>query len=131
LQNPLALVLVEHLYFFELTSPQHLLLLVVPKLKLERCVAMVPEALPYGTDPTPQIRFPETPPHLHQHAKLHVLGLHELPSLDEAKKVRWWRISERQAAVFFAILLGGGVVAPGVEGMVALAPVHFRCLFDG
>src|SRR5918998_5590060 len=55
---------------------------------------MVPEALPYDADPISQIRFPETPSHLHEHAKLHVLRLHET-SL-QANTVRL-RISERQA----------------------------------
>src|SRR5918993_1675061 len=56
---------------------------------------MVPEALPYDADPISQIRFPETPAHLHEHTKFHVLRLHELPSL-QANTVRL-RISERQA----------------------------------
>jgi hypothetical protein len=80
---------------------------------------MVPEALPYGTDPISQIRFSETLLHLHEHANLHVLCPHGGPFL-EAKKVRW-RISERQAAIF-ALLVE--VVAPGVEGLVALVPVR-------
>jgi hypothetical protein len=88
---------------------------------------MVPKTVSYDADPISQIRFPGTPSHLHQHAKLHVLGLHE-PSL-EAKRVERC-ISERQAFTF-AILLGGrGGVAPGVEGLVAMVPVR-RCLFDG
>jgi hypothetical protein len=95
-------VVVEHLYFFnspffKLTSPQQLLLLLIPtflELNLERCVAMVPEALPYDADPISQIRFPETPAYLHEHTKLHVLRLHET-SL-EANTVLL-RISERQA----------------------------------
>ena len=37
--------------------------------------------LPYDPDPVSQIRFPSTPSHLHQHAKKHVLGIHE-PSLN-------------------------------------------------
>jgi hypothetical protein len=69
----LDVVVVEHLYFFnspffELTSPQQLLLVLIPaflELNLERCVARVTEALPYDTDPISQIRFPETPSHLH------------------------------------------------------------------
>jgi hypothetical protein len=64
------------------------------ELNLERQVDMFPETVPHDADPISQISFPRTPSHLHQHAKSHVLGLDELPSLDEAKKVRW-RISER------------------------------------
>jgi hypothetical protein len=77
---------------------------------------MVPEAVPYDTDPTSQLRFLGTLVHLHEHTKLHVLCPHE-PSL-EAKEV-WWRISDRQA-VIFAILR---VVAPGVEYFVPLSPI--------
>src|SRR5918995_6099974 len=55
---------------------------------------MVPEALPYDTDPISQSRFPETPAHLHEHTKLHVLRLH-VPSL-QTNTVRL-RISQRQA----------------------------------
>jgi hypothetical protein len=91
-------VAVERLYFFnspffKLISPQQFLLLLIPELNLERCVAMVPEALPYDADPTSQTRFPETPAHLQEHTKFHVLRLHE-PSF-EANAVRL-RISERQ-----------------------------------
>ena len=113
----LGVVLVDHRYFFKLTSPQQLTL-VTHELNLERWVAMVPEALPYDTDPTSQLRFLGTPVHLHEHAKLHVLCPHELPSL-EAKEV-WWRISDKQSAIF-AIL--GVVVAPGVEYFVPLSPI--------
>ena len=97
----LDIVVLEHLYyffnspFFKLTSPQQLLLLLIPELNLERCVGMVPEALPYDADPISQIRFPETPSHLHEHTNLHILRLHE-PSLEVANTVRL-RISERQA----------------------------------
>jgi hypothetical protein len=113
-------VVLEHLYFFnspffELVSPQQLLVLLIPELNLERCVAMVPEALPYNADPISQIRLPETPSHLHEHAKLHVLRLH-VPSLEAAKKVRW-RISDRQPGIF-AIL----DEAPWVKGLVAMVP---------
>jgi hypothetical protein len=59
---------------------------------------MVPEALPYDANPISQIRFPETPSHLHVHTKLHVLGLHE-PSLQAANTVLW-RISARQTVIF-------------------------------
>ena len=84
---------------------------------------MVPEALPYDTDPISQSRFPETPAHLHEHAKFHVLRLYE-PSL-EAKRFGC-RISDRQPGIFASL-----DEAPGVEGIVALAPVRLRCLFDG
>jgi hypothetical protein len=80
---------------------------------------MVPEAFPHDADPISQIRFPETPAYLHDHAKRNVLGPHE-PSL-EANTV-WWRISERQGAIFFALL--EVIVAPGVEVLVALVPVR-------
>jgi hypothetical protein len=71
-------VVLEHLYFFnspffKLTSPQQLLLLLIPELNLERCVGMVPEALPYDADTISQSRFPQTPSHLHEHTELHVL----------------------------------------------------------
>jgi len=84
---------------------------------------MVPEAMPYDADPISQIRFPETPSHLHEHTKLHVLRLHE-PSL-EAANTGLWRISKSQALIFTIL-----DEAPGVEGLVALVPVR-RCLFDG
>jgi hypothetical protein len=73
---------------------------------------MVPETLPDDADPISQIRFPRTSSHLHQHAKLHVLRLHE--SSLQAKK-DWCRITERHAGIFTILL-----VAPGMDGSVAL-----------
>jgi hypothetical protein len=78
---------------------------------------MVPEAVPYDTDPTSQLRFLGTLVHLHEHTKLHVLFFHE-PSL-EAKEVRC-HISDRQASIFAILRV---VVAPGVEYFVPLSPI--------
>jgi hypothetical protein len=78
---------------------------------------MVPEALPYDTDPTSQSRLLGTPVYVHEHTKLYVLCPHE-PSL-EAKEVRC-RISDRQAVIFAILRV---VVAPGVEYFVPLSPI--------